>query len=352
MKNILVTGGTGFIGSHTSVMLLEEGNNVIILDNLVNSDYGVLEKIKYLGVDGKLYFYRKSLMDNLDSIFKEHEIDAVIHFAGLKSVNDSINNPLYYYENNVSGTINLLKTMQKFNCNKLIFSSSATVYGNQESPLSEDKEIGSNITNPYGETKYMLEKIMMDYVKSNLKCKIVCLRYFNPIGAHISGEIGENPNDKPNNLMPHIVNVAYKNLENVEYKNLENENEIYVGNSYLSIYGNDYDTKDGTCVRDYIHVMDVARSHILALKKIGSLSNYEAINVGIGLGTSVMELIDIFQKVNGVMVPYKFAGRRRGDIEEVYCDTLKAEMLLGFKANYSVAKMCEDAWYYKLKSME
>ena len=355
MKNILVTGGVGFIGSHTSVMLLEEGNNVIILDNLLNSNYGVLEKIIKLGDNGKLFFYRKSLGDNLDNIFIEHEIDAVIHFAGLKSVSESVNDPLYYYENNVCGTINLLRTMERFNCNKLIFSSSATVYGNQEPPLSEDKEIGRGITNPYGETKHMLEKIMMDYVKSNLKCKIVSLRYFNPVGAHISGEIGEKPNGRPNNLMPHIVNVGYNNLGIDKDKDNDKDNdkdkEICVGNSYLSIYGDDYDTRDGTCVRDYIHVMDVARCHILAIKKIDSLSNYEAINVGIGEGTSVLELVNIFEKVNNVFVPYKFVGRRNGDLERVYCDTLKAEMLLGFKAEYSVERMCEDAWFYKLKSM-
>ena len=343
MKNILVTGGTGFIGSHTSVLLLQEGKNVIILDNLINSNYSILEKIKKLGGNNNnLFFYKNNLNDNLEHIFKEHNIDSVIHFAGLKSVNESINNPLFYYENNISGTLNLLKTMEKFNCHKFIFSSSATVYGGEKSPLEENLEIGRNITNPYGQSKYMLEQILMDLSKSNLRFKIVSLRYFNPIGAHSSGEIGENPNDKPNNLMPHIVNVAHKNLGS--------DRDLDVGNDYLSIYGDNYDTKDGTCIRDYIHVMDVARCHILALEKINNLDNYEAINVGMGKGTSVLELVDIFQKVNGLFVPYKFVYRRKGDLPEVYCNTDKAKKLLGFKAVYSIEKMCQDAWLYKLKS--
>ena len=280
MKNILVTGGTGFIGSHTCTLLLRENYNVIILDSLVNSSSKVIEKIKNLGVNGSLYFYRKDLREDLETIFEKHKVDIVIHFAGLKSVNNSIMDPLEYYSNNLVGTINLLKTMNKFNCNNLIFSSSATVYGNTSPPLKEEDKVGQGITNPYGQTKYMLEKIMMDYCKSNSKNRIVSLRYFNPIGAHPSGELGESPNDKPNNLMPHVVNVAYKNFKK--------DNNITC--SYLPIYGNDYITKDGTCIRDYIHVMDVAESHILGIKKIENMEGYNVINIGLGKGTSVLEL--------------------------------------------------------------
>lgn len=343
MKNILVTGGTGFIGSHTAVLLLELNYNVIIIDNLVNSNYSVLQKIKDLGKNGNLYFFNKNLCDNIDRIFEEHEIDAVIHFAGLKSVNDSISNPLYYYENNLVSTINLLKTMQKYNCNHLIFSSSCTIYGSQTvPPVKETDNIGQNITNPYGETKYMLEKIMMDYCKSNLKCKIIALRYFNPIGAHPSGLIGENPNDKPNNLMPFILNTAFKNID-VDQDKVR---------SYLSIFGDNYETRDGTCIRDYIHVMDLARSHILGLQKLDKISGYHAINVGTGRGVSVLELVKIFEKVNGVKVPYKFMKRRSGDISQIYCISDKAKDLLNFKPFYDVEDMCKHAWNYKLKSME
>ena len=337
MTTILVTGGCGFIGSHTCVELLKNNYNVIIIDNLVNSSEKTLDNIKRISENEKIIFYKRNLCNNIDDIFENHNISFVIHFAGLKSVNESISNPLEYYYNNINSTLNLLHTMNKYKCYKMVFSSSATVYGNCKAPLNETDKIGIGITNPYGQTKFMLEIILKDYCLSNSKFNIISLRYFNPIGAHPSGFLGENPNDMPNNLMPHILNVAYKNMKNVDC------------NKYLLVFGNDYNTKDGTCIRDYIHVMDLAESHILAINKLNYTKlNYDSINIGLGKGTSVLELIKIFETVNNVKVPYKIANRRDGDIDISYCICDKSKTELNFKPKYSIYDMCKDAWKYKM----
>ncbi len=323
---ILVTGGCGFIGSHTVVDLLNEGYEVIIVDNLVNSKIDVLDKIKKI-TNKSVKFYQYDLCDytKLDSLFKEEEIDAVIHFAGLKAVSESVEKPLMYYENNLYSTINLLKCMMKYNVKKIVFSSSATVYGSPKSlPIYEDFPLST--TNPYGTTKLMIENILTDLYKADNSFDITILRYFNPIGAHKSGLLGEDPNGIPNNLMPYIVKVATHELP------------------ILSIFGDDYDTVDGTGVRDFIHVCDLSYGHVLALKnKKEGLKIY---NLGTGQGTSVLELVKMFEKVNNVEVNYKIVGRRDGDIASCYASNKKAQEELGFKPKYNLEDMCRDSYNF------
>jgi len=326
MKTILVTGGTGFIGSHTCVELLNNGYTVVIIDNLVNSKETVVDKIKQI-TNKNIIFYEIDLFDRYEllQIFTKHKFDCVIHFAGLKAVGESVNKPLLYYKNNIMITLNLLELMETFKCYNLIFSSSATIYGDQKPPFKETMNIGQGITNPYGQTKYMIEQILKDLCISNNKFNITCLRYFNPVGAHPTGLIGENPNGIPNNLMPIILKVAVKN------------------NSYLNIFGNDYDTPDGTCLRDYIHVVDLAKGHVKALN---NMDGYKVYNLGTGNGISVLELINTFIKINKVNLPYKIVGRRDGDLAEVYCDPSKSLEELDWKAELDIEDMCRDSWNF------
>ncbi|MGM9879545.1 MAG: UDP-glucose 4-epimerase GalE [Bacilli bacterium] len=323
---ILVTGGTGFIGSHTCVDLMNEGHEVVIVDNLSNSKIDVVKKIEKI-TSKKVRFYENDLRDRdkIEYIFKKEKIDAVIHFAGLKAVGESVDNPLEYFDNNLISTIYLLEIMKKFSVNKLIFSSSATVYGNaKKMPLYEKSETG--VLNPYGRTKLMIENMLLDYSKANKNMEIVILRYFNPVGAHKSGIIGEDPNGIPNNLMPIIMDVATKKREKV------------------SIFGNDYNTKDGTGVRDYIHVCDLSKGHISALNHIKPGVNIY--NLGTGNGYSVLEMIKTFEKVNNVKVNYEFAPRREGDIAECYANVDKAKTELNWESELTIEDMCRDAWRY------
>lgn len=327
---VLITGGCGYIGSHTAVRLLESGEEVVIIDNLINSKIDVLDKIKE--ITGKnITFYQEDLcnLEELRKIFKEEKFDAVIHFAGLKAVGESVEIPLRYYQNNLVSTMNILSCMQEFNVLKLVFSSSATVYGSPKSlPILEDFPLST--TNPYGTTKLMIEQILTDVYKANNKLDITILRYFNPIGAHKSGLLGEDPNGIPNNLMPYIVKVATKQLP------------------VLNIFGSDYDTIDGTGVRDYIHVMDLAEGHILALKnKKKGLKIY---NLGTGKGTSVLELVNMFSKINNVKVNYKIVDRRPGDIASCYASSEKANKELGFTCKYTLEDMCKDSYNFVKKN--
>ncbi|MCI5702137.1 MAG: UDP-glucose 4-epimerase GalE [Erysipelotrichaceae bacterium] len=327
---VLITGGCGYIGSHTAVRLLESGEEVVIIDNLINSKIDVLDKIKE--ITGKnITFYQEDLcnLEELRKIFKKEKFDAVIHFAGLKAVGESVEIPLKYYQNNLVSTMNILSCMQEFNVLKLVFSSSATVYGSPKSlPILEDFPLST--TNPYGTTKLMIEQILTDVYKANNKLDITILRYFNPIGAHKSGLLGEDPNGIPNNLMPYIVKVATKQLP------------------VLNIFGSDYDTIDGTGVRDYIHVMDLAEGHILALKnKKKGLKIY---NLGTGKGTSVLELVNMFSKINNVKVNYKIVDRRPGDIASCYASSLKANKELGFTCKYTLEDMCKDSYNFVKKN--
>lgn len=324
---ILITGGTGYIGSHTVVKLLEQGIDLIILDNLYNSKVEVLNSIETI-TNKRIKFYQVDLLDinSLKQIFKENKIDCVLHFAGLKAVGESVKKPLMYFNNNITGTINLLMAMQKYNCKKIIYSSSATVYGTTVTmPLNENSSLG--VTNPYGRTKLFIEEMLNDLYASDNEFGIVILRYFNPIGAHKSGLLGENPNDIPNNLMPYICRVAKGELP------------------YLSVYGSDYDTVDGTGVRDYIHVEDLAAGHVKAYEKIKSSNGLYVYNLGTGNGYSVLQVINTFEKVNDVKINYKIAPRRAGDVAIVYADTQKALKELGFKAQYGIEEMCRDSWY-------
>lgn len=325
---ILITGGTGYIGSHTVVKLLEQNEEIIILDNLNNSKINVLDSIETI-TSKRPKFYETDLLDieGLDKIFKENKIDCVIHFAGLKAVGESVEKPLMYFSNNITGTINLLMVMEKYNCKKIIFSSSATVYGGAEvMPLNEESPLG--VTNPYGRTKLVIEDILQDFYTSDNDKGIVLLRYFNPIGAHKSGLIGENPNGIPNNLMPYICKVAKGDLPQ------------------LNVFGNDYDTIDGTGVRDYIHVEDLAVGHVKAYNKIKDSNGLHVYNLGTGTGYSVLEVIEAFEKANNININYKITPRRPGDVAEVYADTKKAEKELGFKAQYGIEAMCKDAWNF------
>ena len=325
---ILVTGGTGYIGSHTTVELLENNYEVVIIDNLSNSKKEVINKIEAI-TKKKVKFYQGDVCDKdiMSTIFKENKIDAVIHFAGYKAVGESCEKPLMYYRNNLNSTLTLLEVMNEFNVKKIAFSSSATVYGKPEAlPIKEDSKLYT--TNPYGSTKLMNENILRDLYNSDNTWSIAILRYFNPIGAHKSGLIGENPNGIPNNLMPYIIKVANKELD------------------CLGIFGSDYDTKDGTGVRDYIHVVDLAKGHIAALKKILSSNGCNAYNLGTGTGYSVLEIVNTFIKVNNIDVPYKIKERRPGDIDCCYADPSYALKELEWKAELSLEEMCKDAYNY------
>jgi len=369
--HILITGGAGFIGSHTMIRLLETGHDLIVLDNLSNSQMEVLGKI-HLITHKYPIFYPINLATEPDYMLKilksyseEHPIDAVIHFASLKAVYDSIQNPIKYYDNNLIGMINLLKAMEEIGCRNLIFSSSATVYGDQPAPVHEDMPIGRGVTNPYGKSKFMIEEILQDLPRSTHNSskdqhwKIIALRYFNPIGSHPSGLIGEliPENEFPNNLMPYLLGVA---------KKLEKYPE-------LKVFGTDYSTQDGSCERDFIHVMDLAEGHLSALNHMfpqpksnlasnlasnsasnstsNSISNYfKAYNLGTGKPTSVLQLIETFQKVNQVPIPYQLTNRREGDLASIYANVDKARKELNWEAQLTVEDMCRDAWNFAKQS--
>jgi UDP-glucose 4-epimerase len=325
--NILVTGGIGFIGSHTSIELIKNNHTVIIADNLINSKIEVLDKlITITGI--KPTFYQIDVTDEakVEEIFNNHKIDGVIHFAGLKAVGESVSKPLEYYYNNLVSTMVLSKMCVKYGVGKFVFSSSATVYGEQSSPLKEDMEL-KKTTNPYGETKAMSERILTDTANANDGFAVSLLRYFNPVGAHESGLIGEDPNGIPNNLMPFVTKVAKGQLEK------------------LSVFGNDYDTIDGTGVRDYIHVVDLAMGHVKAIENLESGVNIY--NLGTGRGTSVLELVNAFMKVNDLNVPYEIVGRRPGDLAVCFADASKAEKELGWKAELGIEEMVRDAWRFE-----
>lgn len=330
MSTVLVTGGAGFIGSHTSVELLNAGYDIIILDNFVNSKPESLKRIKELtGKDFK--FYQADMRDEeaMTKVFAENKIDAVIHFAGLKSVPQSIKEPLNYYDNNIAGTVCLCRVMDKAGCKKLVFSSSATVYGSKNpSPLREDMPTGGT-TNPYGTTKYFIEQILQDLCVSDSEWGVSILRYFNPIGAHKSGRIGEDPNGIPGNLMPYITQVAIGKLE------------------CLNVCGNDYPTPDGTGVRDYIHVVDLALGHIKALDRLLKVKGCEVYNLGTGKGYSVLDVVKAFEKASGIKINYRIAPRRAGDVACCYADATKAKEVLGWQAQYDIDDMCADSWRWQ-----
>ena len=331
--SILVTGGAGYIGSHTVVELLNSGREVVIIDNFSNSKPEVLENIKKItGKDFKFYEINYLDKEKLEKVFEENKIEAVMNFAGYKAVGESTKKPLEYYENNISGALVLLKTMQKYNVKKFIFSSSATVYGEPEQiPITEECKTGGT-TNPYGTTKLFIEQILQDLYKSDNSWDIAILRYFNPVGAHESGLIGEEPQGIPNNLMPYIVRVASGELEQ------------------LSVFGNDYNTPDGTGVRDYIHVVDLAKGHVKALEKLNKEQKGLYIyNLGTGKGYSVLDMVKAFEKATGKKVPYKIAPRRAGDIAICYADPKKAKEELGWVAQKTLEDMCKDSWNYIIK---
>lgn len=328
---VLVTGGTGYIGSHTVVELLESEHEVVIVDNFSNSDPSVLDKISMI-TDKEFTFYEGDVCDKkfLEDVFSKEKIDAVIHFAGYKAVGESVEKPLMYYQNNLGSTLNLLAVMEENNVYNFVFSSSATVYGKPETlPIKEDFPLSA--TNPYGYTKLMIEQILKDLSKSDDKWNIVLLRYFNPIGAHESGLIGEEPNGIPNNIMPYIMRVATGEYDK------------------LHVFGNDYDTKDGTGVRDYIHVVDLANGHIKAIEYLVNNGGLSIFNLGTGNGYSVLELIENVKKVNNVEVPYVIEDRRPGDIAACYADPSLANEKLGWKAERGIEEMCKDAYNFASK---
>lgn len=328
MSNILVTGGTGFIGSHTCVELLNAGHNVIIVDNLSNSKAESANRIeKITGKKVKLYIADICDKSKLSDIFRENKIDAVIHFAGLKAVGESVAKPVEYYTNNIYGTLILIDVMRENNCKKIVFSSSATVYGmNNKAPYTED--MPTSATNPYGYTKVMIEQILRDVCVADKDFSVVALRYFNPIGAHKSGLIGEDPNGIPNNLLPYIAQVAIGKLE------------------CLSVYGDDYETPDGTGVRDYIHVTDLAKGHLCAVEYADTHTGFEAVNLGTGNGQSVLEVVSAYEKACGKPINKKIAPRRAGDIAASFADASKAKMLFGWTADSTIEEMCLDSWNF------
>ena len=329
---ILVTGGAGYIGSHTCVELLEKGEEIVVIDNFCNSKPIVIEKIKEI-TKKDFKFYEVDLLDKpkLEKVFQENDIKEVIHFAGLKAVGESVQKPLEYYHNNITGTIILLEVMNKYNCKKIVFSSSATVYGLPKTvPIKEDFPLST--TNPYGSTKLFIEQILKDCCVADKEFAVILLRYFNPIGAHKSGLIGEDPNGIPNNLMPFIARVA---------------DGVY---PELKVFGNDYDTPDGTGVRDYIHVVDLSLGHLKAIEKIRNMKGVEIYNLGTGNGFSVLDLVKTFEKVNNVKVNYKIVGRRPGDIAVCYANCDKALKELGWKCERNIEDMCRDTWNFILKN--
>lgn len=329
---ILVTGGAGYIGSHTCVELLNSGYDVVVADNYYNSVPEVLNRVEKI-TGRTLRKYECDIRDRegLEKIFTENKIDAVIHFAGLKAVGESTKLPLLYFENNISGSVVLFEVMQKFNCKKIVFSSSATVYGNNPIPYKEDMITG-DVSSPYGRTKHFIEQILGDVYTSDNEWSISLLRYFNPIGAHESGLIGEDPNGIPNNLMPYISRVAIGKLPQ------------------LTVFGGDYETKDGTCVRDYIHVVDLAKAHLCAVKKILSTTGIEAYNIGTGTGYSVLDIIHAFENASGKKLNYVIGDRRPGDLPAFYADAAKANTELGWHAEYGIDKMCLDTWNFQVKN--
>ena len=328
---ILVTGGAGYIGTHTLIELQKAGHETVVVDNLANSQKESLNRVSELlgGVEIPFYFLDIRDREGLNRVFQEHEFDACIHFAGLKAVGESVEKPLEYYENNMSGTFVLLDVMRKHNCKNIIFSSSATVYGDPAViPITEDCPKG-HCTNPYGQTKSMLEQVLIDIQKADPEWNVVLLRYFNPIGAHKSGRIGENPNGIPNNLMPYITQTAVGKRKE------------------LGVFGNDYDTPDGTGVRDYIHVVDLATAHVAALKAIADKKGLAIYNIGTGHGYSVLDVVHAFEKANNLKVPYVIKPRRAGDIATCFCDPTKAKIELGWEAKYGIEDMCRDSWNWQ-----
>jgi UDP-glucose 4-epimerase len=325
---ILITGGAGYIGSHTVVELLNDGYEVVVVDNFSNSKPEVLNRIRQ--ITGKdLKFYEADILDEniMDSIFKENNIEAVVHFAGYKAVGESVELPLKYYYNNLTGTLVLCEVMKKHGVKKIVFSSSATVYGLNKSPLTEGMSLST--TNPYGTTKMMIEMILTDLYNSDNKWSVSLLRYFNPIGAHESGRIGEDPNGIPNNLMPYITQVAVGKRKQ------------------LSVFGNDYKTKDGTGIRDYIHVVDLAKGHIKALERVLETEEINEFNLGTGTGYTVLEVVENFKKATGINIPFEIIDRRPGDIDICYADAGKAKEILGWKAVKSMEDMCRDSWKWQ-----
>ncbi|MFT6919211.1 MAG: UDP-glucose 4-epimerase [Cognaticolwellia sp.] len=330
--SLLITGGTGFIGSHTVIELLALDKDIVIVDNLSNSSTLVLDRIKQI-TDKSVTFIQADICDRqaLKQIFEQHDIEAVVHFAGLKAVGESSVMPLSYYHNNVSGSVTLLQVMAEHKVKKLVFSSSATVYGeNNPSPL--DETMPTSATNPYGQTKLMIENILFDLARSDEQWSIACLRYFNPIGAHESGLIGENPNGIPNNLLPYVSQVAVGRL------------------AQLQVFGDDYQTPDGTGVRDYIHVVDLAQGHVKALAALSDIKGCVPINLGTGNGTSVLEIVNTFQEISGQDIPYNIAPRRAGDIGTVYADASVANTLLNWHAKLDLATMITDTWRWQSKN--
>lgn len=334
--NILVTGGAGFIGSHTLIELYAAGHTAVVIDNLSNSNPESLRRVaKLIGIDS-IPFYQMDIRDRegLTKLMSENKFDACIHFAGLKAVGESVAKPWEYYENNIAGTLTLLDVMRQHNCKNIIFSSSATVYGDpEEIPISENCPKGQ-CTNPYGWTKSMLEQVMMDMQKADPEWNVVLLRYFNPVGAHPSGTIGENPNGIPNNLMPYITQVAVGKRPE------------------LGVFGDDYDTPDGTGVRDYIHVVDLAKGHVCALHAIARKCGLDIYNLGTGHGYSVLDMVKAFIRVNGVDVPYSIKARRPGDIATCYSNPAKAEKQLGWKAQFGIDEMVRDSWNWQKNNPE
>ena len=328
--SVLVTGGLGYIGSHTCVELMNAGQEIVVVDNLYNCKKSSYDRIKALtGKDFSFYECDIRNSKGLNEVFEKENITSVIHFAGLKAVDESVRKPLEYFDNNITGTLVLLDVMRKHNCKKIVFSSSATVYGmNNVSPLTEDMEVGG-VTNPYGRTKFMIECILKDLYVSDNSWSICLLRYFNPIGAHKSGTMGEDPNGIPNNLMPYITQVAIGKLD------------------HLNVFGDDYDTPDGTGVRDYIHVVDLALGHIKAVEKVEGEDGLFIYNLGTGVGYSVLDVVKAFEKASGKKIPYVIGPRRDGDIATCYSDPSKALKELGWKAERGIEEMCEDSWRWQ-----
>ena len=331
--SVLVTGGLGYIGSHTCVELMNAGQEIVVVDNLYNCKKSSYDRIKALtGKDFSFYECDIRNKEGLNEVFEKENITSVIHFAGLKAVGESVRKPLEYFDNNITGTLVLLDVMRKHNCKKIVFSSSATVYGmNNVSPLTEDMEVGG-VTNPYGRTKFMIECILKDLYVSDNSWSICLLRYFNPIGAHKSGTMGEDPNGIPNNLMPYITQVAIGKLD------------------HLNVFGDDYDTPDGTGVRDYIHVVDLALGHIKAVEKVEGEDGLFIYNLGTGKGYSVLDIVKNFEAATGIKIPYSIKPRRAGDVATCYSDATKAKKELGWEAEYDIKDMCADSWNFQQKN--
>ena len=329
---ILVTGGAGFIGSHTVIELIGAGHEVVVIDNLANASPKSLQRVAQIAGQ-EIPFYQTDIRDRagLSAVMEQYSFDCCIHFAGLKAVGESSKLPLLYYENNIYGSVVLFEVMEKFGCKKIVFSSSATVYGNNPIPYKEDMITG-DVSNPYGRTKHFIEQILGDVYKADNEWSISLLRYFNPIGAHESGLIGEDPNGIPNNLMPYIARVAIGRLPQ------------------LTVFGGDYDTKDGTCIRDYIHVVDLAKAHLCAVAKILETTGIDAYNIGNGVGYSVLDIVHAFEKASGSKLNYVIGDRREGDLPAFYADASKANRELGWKAEYGIDKMCEDTWNFQKKN--